>query len=100
MSDDSPKSAYELAMARLRQKDAEAGVVTGPLSDAQKAQIAEIRSRAEARIAELKILHQSNVAGVFDPDARALADSELRREVQRVEEDREHKIAKVREGRS
>ena len=100
MSDDSPKSAYELAMARLRQKDAEAGVVSGPLSDAQKAQIAEIRSRAEARIAELKILHQSSSAGLLDPDARTLADTELRREVQRVEEDREHKIAKVREGRA
>ena len=99
MSDDSPKSAYEIAMARLRQKDAEAGVVTGPVSDAQKAEIADVRSRAEARIAELKILHQSNTAGLFDPDARALADAELRREVQRVEDDRESKIARIREGR-
>jgi hypothetical protein len=100
MNDDSPKSAYEVAMARLRQKDADAGVVSGPVSDAQKAEIAEIRSRAQARIAELKILHQANVAGLFDPDARALADAEHGREVRRVEDDREHRIAKVREGRS
>jgi hypothetical protein len=99
MSDDSPKSAYELAMARLREKDAAAGVVTGPVSEAQKAEIAEIRSRAEARIAELKILHQSKMAGLFDPDARALADDELRRELQRIDDEREHKIAKVRERR-
>jgi hypothetical protein len=99
MSDDSPKSAYELAMARLREKDAAAGVVSGPISDAQKAEIAEIRSRAEARIAELKILHQSKVAGIFDPGARALADDELRRELQRIDEEREHKIAKIRERR-
>jgi hypothetical protein len=99
MSDDSPKSAYELAMARLREKDAAAGVVSGPISDAQKAEIAEVRSRAEARIAELKILHQSKVAGLFDPDARALADDELRRELQRIDEEREHKIAKIRERR-
>ena len=99
MSDDSPKSAYELAMARLRAKDAAAGVVSGPISDAQKAEIAEVRSRAEARIAELKILHQSKVAGLFDPDARALADDELRRELQRIDEEREHKIAKIRERR-
>ena len=100
MSDESPKSAYELAMARLREKDAAAGVVSGPISDAQKAEIAEVRNRAEARIAELKILHQSKVAVLFDPDARAIADAELRREVQRIEEDREHRIAKIREGRS
>ena len=99
MSDDSPKSAYELAMARLREKDAAAGLVSGPISDAQKAEIAEVRSRAEARIAELKILHQSKTAGLFDPDARALADDELRRELQRIDEEREHKIAKIRERR-
>ena len=99
MSNDSPKSAYELAMARLREKDAAAGVVSGPISDAQKAEIAEVRSRAEARIAELKILHRSKVAGLFDPDARALADDELRRELQRIDEEREHKIAKIRERR-
>jgi hypothetical protein len=98
MSGDAPKSAYELAMARLRQKDAEAGVVSGPISDEQKAEIAEVRSRAEARIAELKILHQSKTAAMFDPDARALADAELRREVQRAEDDREAKIARIREG--
>jgi hypothetical protein len=99
MSDDAPKSAYELAMARLRQRDAEAGVVSGPVSDEQKAEIAEVRSRAEARIAELKILHQSKVAALFDPEARALVDAELRRDVQRIEEDRESKIVKIREGR-
>jgi hypothetical protein len=99
MSDDAPKSAYELAMARLRQKDAEAGVVSGPVSDEQKAEIAEVRSRAEARIAELKILHQSTVAALFDPDARAMAEADLRRELQRIDDDRESKIAKIREGR-
>lgn len=99
MSNDSPKSAYELAMARLREKDAAAGVVSGPISDAQKAEIAEVRSRAEARIAELKILHRSKVAGIFDPDARALADDELRRELQRIDDEREQKISKIRERR-
>lgn len=96
MSQDGPKSAYELAMERLRRKDAEAGVVAGTLSDAQRAEIAEVRSRAEARIAELRILHQSTVAALFDPEARALAEADLRREVQRAEEDRERRIAKIR----
>jgi hypothetical protein len=93
-----PKSAYELAMERLRQKDAEAGDVREAVSDEQKAEIAEVRSRAEARIAELKILHQSKVLGIFDPDAHALVDGEFRRDIQRIEEDREARIAKIRGG--
>jgi hypothetical protein len=97
MSETGPKSAYELAMERLRQKDAEAGVVTGPISDAQKAEIAEVRQIAEARLAELKILHQSALAGTFDPTARETLESEYRRDVQRVTDDRERKIAKIRE---
>ena len=39
MSDEAPKSAYELAMERLRKKDAEQGITTAPLTDAQKAAI-------------------------------------------------------------
>ena len=41
MSDDAPKSAFELAMQRLRQKDKETDVDARPLTDAQKAAIAE-----------------------------------------------------------
>lgn len=85
-------------MERLRRKDAEDGDVRGPITDAQKAEIAEVRSRAEARIAELKILHQSKMTAIFDPDARELLDAELRRDLQRVEEDREAKIARIRGG--
>jgi hypothetical protein len=95
---DAPKSAYELAMERLRRKDAEDGDVRETVTEGQKAEIAEVRSRAEARIAELKILHQSRVSAVFDPDARALLDAEFRRDIQRVEEDREKKIAGIRGG--
>lgn len=83
-------------MARLRQKDAEAGDVRESVTEQQKAEIAEVRSRAEARIAELKILHQSKVMTLLDPDARALVDAEFRRDIQRVEEDRELKIARIR----
>lgn len=99
MSQGEPKSAYELAMERLRKKDAESGVEQAPLTDEQKAEIADVRNRAEARIAELKILHRSQTAAVFDPDARAQADAELRRDVQRIEDDREAKIARIREKR-
>ena len=47
-------------MERLRKKDADAGVTEATVTDAQKAEIAEVRNRAEARIAEIKILHQSS----------------------------------------
>ena len=93
-----PKSAYELAMERLRKKDADAGIAESTVTDEQKAEIAEVRNRAEARIAELKILHQSKIAALFDPDARALVDAELRRDIERIEDDREKKIARIRGG--
>ena len=41
--DDEPKSAYELAMERLRKKDAESGAESRPLTDEQRAAIAEVR---------------------------------------------------------
>ncbi len=51
MTEGAPKSAYELAMERLRRKDAEEGVERAPVTDAQKAAIAEIRNFYEARLA-------------------------------------------------
>ena len=99
MTDESPRSAYELAMERLRRKDAEAGIVQESLTDEQKAEIAEIRRVAEARVAELRILHSSAVAGVFDPTEREGLDATNRRDVQRAIEDRDRKIAGVRERR-
>lgn len=84
-------------MERLRKKDAEAGVEERPLTDAQRAAIAEARSVHEARVAERKIMHQSAVAGVFDPAERAERDVELRRDLERFESERDAKIRRVRE---
>jgi hypothetical protein len=90
------KSSYELAMERLRQKDAEAGRVETPLTDAQRAAIADARSLYAARIAEAEILHRSAVAGTFDPEALAgLADNH-RRDLARIRDDEERAIAKIR----
>jgi hypothetical protein len=93
---DVPKSAYELAMERLRKKDAEAGVTEKPLTDAQRAAIAEVRSASEARAAERKIMHQSAVASIFDPVERAERDDELRRDLDRFERERDEKIKRIR----
>jgi len=59
MSDEGPKTAYELAMERLRRKDKESGVDEDALTDAQKSAITEIRQFYKAKSTELEILHQA-----------------------------------------
>ena len=95
---DAPKSAFELAMERLRRQDAEAGIQEVPLTDAQRTAIADVRSAYEARVAERRIMHQSATAGVFEPAERAERDLELRRDLERVERERDEKIKRIRAG--
>ena len=95
---DAPKSALELVMERLRKKDAESGVEETPLTDAQRAEIAEARSVYEARVAERRIMHQSAVLITIDPAERAQRDEELRRDLDRFESDRDAKIRRIRDG--
>ncbi len=85
-------------MERLRKQDAEAGVDEKPLTDTQRAAIAEARSVYEARVAERRIMHESSVAGVFDPAERSQRDDELRRDLDRFESDRDSKIKRIRAG--
>jgi hypothetical protein len=96
MSDAPPKSALELAMERLRLKDAAQGAVGRPLTDEQKAAIAEARSFCEAKLAELQILHQSTLASTREPDARARLEDEYRRDMARLTDERDRRIARVR----
>ena len=98
MPDDAPKSAYELAMERLRKKDAESGVQETPLTDAQREAIAEARKVYEARVAERRIMHRSALVATLDPDERAKRDEEFRRDLDRFETDRDSKIRKIRQG--
>ena len=93
---DQPKSAYELAMERLRKKDAEQGIEQRPPTDAQKAAIAEIRNFYEAKLAELEVLHQGRVRKLFDPAARAELDEEYRRDRARLSAERDSRIEKAR----
>lgn len=97
MSDETaPKSAYELAMERLRKKDADSGVEQRSLTDEQRDAIAEARRVAEARLAEREILHQSALRGVVDPESREELDQQYRRERDRVQSDLDRKIAEIR----
>jgi hypothetical protein len=99
MADEKPlKSAYELAMERLRQSDKDAGVEHRPLTDAQKAAIAEVRNFYEAKLAQEEVLHQSRVRRIMDPAERATADQEYRRDRERLTSERDAKIEKIRRG--
>ena len=93
---DAPKSAIDIVMERLRKKDAEAGIADHPLSDAQRAAIAEAKSVYEAQVAERRIMHQSTVAAIFDPEQLAARESELRRDLERFEREREEKVKRIR----
>ena len=93
---DAPKSSLELALERLKKKDAEAGIEQMTLTDEQRAAIAEARNLCEARIAERRIMHQSQTAAIFDPQELELKREELRRDVAHFESDRDAKIRKIR----
>ena len=93
---DAPKSALELVMERLKKKDADAGVQEQTLTDEQRAQIAEARSVYEARVAERRIMFQSQTAAVFEPAELDVRREELRRDLAQFESDRDAKIRKIR----
>ena len=98
MGDDAPKTAYELAMERLRKKDQDEGVTVVPLTEAQRTQIAEIRNFYEAKIAELKVLHESTMRRSVDVAERETLDQQHRRELEHLTSARDAKVEKVRRG--
>ena len=96
--DDAPKSAYELAMERLRKQDAESGAESRPLTDEQRTAIAEVRNFYEAKAAEVEVLHQSALRRAADQDALALLEEHYRRDRERLNSERDSKVAKIRQG--
>jgi hypothetical protein len=97
LTNDGPKSAYELAMERLRQKDQEGGVVERPLSDAQKAAIAEARRVYEAKVAEREILHRDALRKAQSHEEIAKLNDEIARDRDRYLRDRDRKIGEIRQ---
>lgn len=98
MADEPPKSAYELAMERLRKKDQEQGVEERRVTDEERVAIAEVRRVYEARLAEREILHKSKLAQTPDPEARAALEEEYRRERERIVSERDRKLEEARRG--
>jgi hypothetical protein len=95
MTDEAPKSAYELAMARLKKQDADAGIVEHKLTDEQKAAIAEARSVYESRVAERQILHRSKQLTTYDAVEADKIEQEYRIDMDRFAADRDAKIRKI-----
>jgi hypothetical protein len=99
MTDSAPKSAYELAMERLRQKDAGSSAAERPLTDEQKAAIAEVRQMHQAKTAEREILHQAALRKAASHEEVEQLNEALRRDTERMAGERDRKIASIREGR-
>jgi hypothetical protein len=94
--DEAPKSAVELAMARLKKQDADAGVSEHTLSDDQKNEIAEVRKTYAAKLAQEEILYRSKLAASVDFEQRQTMDDHYRRDVERLNHERDRKIEKIR----
>ena len=93
---DEPKTALELAMARLKKQDADAGVTETPLTDDQKNEIGEVRKTYSAKLAQEEILYQTNLSGSVDFEQRKTMEEHYRRDVDRLNHERDRKIEKIR----
>lgn len=96
--DEAPKSAYELAMERLRRRDRDEGLESHPLSDEQKARIAEVRGFYEAKLAEREILHQSEKDRARSYEEIETLEKDYRRDRERLAAEREGKLEVIRRG--
>ena len=90
------KSAYELALERLESEGIERPRESA-VSAETRAQLAAVRQQAEAKLAELEILHRDRMRKLYEPEKRQQEEDEYVRERQRIEEDRERKLRKLRE---
>ena len=97
MTDSAPKTAYELAMERLRQKDKEGGIIERPLTDEQKKAIAEARRVYEAKVAEREILHRDALRQAKSHEEIQKLNDELARDRDRFAHDRDRKIGEIRD---
>lgn len=90
------KSAYELALERLERQGIERPREEN-LPEAVRAEMAEARRQAEARLAELEILHRDRLQGLAEPDERREEEEGYVRERRRIEEARDRKLEQLRD---
>ena len=98
MGDEAPKSAYELAMEKLRRQDEAAGVQAVDLTATQVAAIADARRAYEAGVAQCRIMHRSALAAAADEKSREEIRANHRRDLGRLAGDRDRRIERIRRG--
>ena len=98
MGEEKLKTAYELVLEKLQERDRERGTGSQPaLDEDQKRRIAEIRTQATAKLAELEILWRAKKASLaYDPETLEKAEREYAADRSRVEERTESQIEKIR----
>lgn len=101
MSDDSSgssglKSAYEAALERLEARGIAAPDSTS-LSDEARRAVAEERAKADAKLAELEIMHSDKIRDMVDAIERSEAEQRYVADRQRIRDDLERRIARLRE---
>lgn len=89
------KSAYELALERLETQG-----IRRPdeavMNEATRSKIAELRNQAEAKLAEMEILHQDRMGKLGDPHAQDVEQLDYVRERRRIEEACDYKVEQLR----
>ena len=94
--DDEPKSAVELAMEKLR---ARGDFTETSLTDAQKAEIADIRSLYQSKIAELEIHDAVKMKQATTLEELEAMKEALAKEKEHLNQEMEDKVKKVRSGK-
>lgn len=82
------KSAYDLAMERMAQKDG-GGLVK--LSPEQKTRIAEVTRKTRAKVAEIEIMYQKRIA-----EAQAAGGDDAPEKVRKLEDEQRRDLEKLR----
>ena len=98
-TDDNPlKSAYELAMERLKAEDRDGGKQERKsLTPKQKQEISRLRQEATAKLAELEILRSERMAACADdPAKREQEEAHYQTDRRRVDSSLESAIAKIK----
>ena len=91
------KSAYELALERMEKQGIERPREEG-LTGEQREQVAEARRQAEAKLAELEILHRDRMRKLDDLVKRDEQEEFYRLEKERLTAEGEKRVEKIRGG--
>ena len=89
------KSAYELALERMESQGIERPDA-GKLGDDVKVQMADVRAKAEAELAQVEILHKQRRAKASSLAQREQEDQEYAIDRRRIEDERDRQLARLR----